>query len=622
LTVGASSSQSFYVSFNPTSTGAKTATLTISNNDSDEGSYTIIIHATAVNPSPEITVIDFNDQNVAKGGISIFPSVVVNQTSGYEYISVHNDGTADLTISNITITGANQSEFQLQSGITPFTVNSGDNNSFYVVFAPTSTGVKTATLTITNNDSDEGVYTITLKGTATATAAPNLDVYDYTHNYNLIPSGGSYTFTSVLNNTVGSEEYIRVFNSGTANLNVSNITITGTNASEFILQTFPLPAELDANNDGQFYIIFAPTSVGNKTATLTFTSDDPTDGTYTINLMATSVATATPEIAVMKGYEGSIVASGGTITMASVVNNTPGNAQTIVIENTGIGNLTISNITLTGTNASEFILDPLSFPMMVSGNNDIGINVTFVPTSLGNKTATLTITSNDSDEGTYTITLNASSVATATPEINVRATADIASGGTLSLSDALPGSTGDAQTIYIENLGAGNLNISSVTLTGTNTSEFIVTLPTFPTYVVPGDVNDWITVTFAPTSLGTKTAVLTITSDDADESSYVINLTANATATSVSSVQSFIADSKVYPNPTSDMANLELSLKSESAVKVILSDLMGKEVMTIAEGNYSTLNQSFSVAVLSRGIYTITYFVNGASSKSELLMVK
>ncbi len=70
------------------------------------------------------------------------------------------------------------------------------------------------------------------------------------------------------------------------------------------------------------------------------------------------------------------------------------------------------------------------------------------------------------------------------------------------------------------------------------------------------------------------------------------------------------------------MANVELNLKSSSEVKVILSDLLGKEVMTIATGTMSSLSESFSVANLHKGIYTVNYFVNGSAAKAELLMVK
>jgi hypothetical protein len=90
----------------------------------------------------------------------------------------------------------------------------------------------------------------------------------------------------------------------------------------------------------------------------------------------------------------------------------------------------------------------------------------------------------------------------------------------------------------------------------------------------------------------------------------------------INSATANIASSKLYPNPVSDRANVELNLNSASDVKVTLSDVMGKEVMVITEGTFSSLTKDFSVATLNKGIYTVNYFINGAAAKSELLMVK
>ena len=89
------------------------------------------------------------------------------------------------------------------------------------------------------------------------------------------------------------------------------------------------------------------------------------------------------------------------------------------------------------------------------------------------------------------------------------------------------------------------------------------------------------------------------------------------------SASALVASTKLYPNPVSDQANIQLDLVTPSDVKVSLSDMMGREVMTIAQGSsISSVTQSFSVANLQKGIYTVNYFVNGAAAKSELLMVK
>lgn len=78
----------------------------------------------------------------------------------------------------------------------------------------------------------------------------------------------------------------------------------------------------------------------------------------------------------------------------------------------------------------------------------------------------------------------------------------------------------------------------------------------------------------------------------------------------------------IYPNPAVDEATLELSLNASSQVKVVLNDMVGKELMTIAEGQFSELKKEFSTQGLTKGVYTVSYFVNGKPAKSELLMVK
>ncbi|MCR6638681.1 MAG: T9SS type A sorting domain-containing protein [Sporocytophaga sp.] len=95
-----------------------------------------------------------------------------------------------------------------------------------------------------------------------------------------------------------------------------------------------------------------------------------------------------------------------------------------------------------------------------------------------------------------------------------------------------------------------------------------------------------------------------------------------ATITGMKSAAALVSSSKLYPNPTSESASLELSLKEASDVKVTLSDLMGREVAVIANERGLDVNKSFSTANLAKGMYTVNYFINGAPAKAELLMVK
>ncbi len=106
-------------------------------------------------------------------------------------------------------------------------------------------------------------------------------------------------------------------------------------------------------------------------------------------------------------------------------------------------------------------------------------------------------------------------------EINLKeGTATIISGGDLIYSSAV--GTPQVKTMTIQNLGTVDvLNITSSAITGTNASEF--TLSTVPS-TVAANSSETFTITFNAAAAGTRTAVLTIGNNDADENPYIINL--------------------------------------------------------------------------------------------------
>jgi len=106
-------------------------------------------------------------------------------------------------------------------------------------------------------------------------------------------------------------------------------------------------------------------------------------------------------------------------------------------------------------------------------------------------------------------------------EINVKQGATtIVNGGTYTWSS--PVSTMTPTTFTVENLGTANtLNISSAVISGANAADFSVSAS--PSSVSANGTAP-LTVDFTPSVAGTRNAVLTIASNDADEASYVINL--------------------------------------------------------------------------------------------------
>ncbi len=81
------------------------------------------------------------------------------------------------------------------------------------------------------------------------------------------------------------------------------------------------------------------------------------------------------------------------------------------------------------------------------------------------------------------------------------------------------------RTFTIQNSGSAILNITGVTISGANASEFSITTTPAATVAAGGSTN--FTVTFTPTSNGNKLATVNVMSDDADESPFNFDITAS-----------------------------------------------------------------------------------------------
>ena len=116
-----------------------------------------------------------------------------------------------------------------------------------------------------------------------------------------------------------------------------------------------------------------------------------------------------------------ITATPASIDFGPVVVTSSSAPQTVTVSNTGTGSLTIGTIDIIGADASQFSKqnDNVS-GQTISPGGSATLEVVFSPTSIGTKTAALSIPSNDPDEATVNVALSGTgiqqtqSVATAT----------------------------------------------------------------------------------------------------------------------------------------------------------------------------------------------------------------
>ena len=509
-------SSTFTITFTPTSTGAKTATVIITNDDADENPYTFTLTGTAV--TPEIDVRQ-DSTAIPSGGSHSFGSLMVGSTSGAITFTIDNPGTADLHLTGtpkVAVSGTDAGMFVV--GAQPVSpIAPAGSRTFTITFTPTSAGPKTATVTIANDDLNENPYTITLTGTA---VTPEIDVRQ---DSTAIPSGGSHSFGSLMVGSTSGAITFTIDNPGTADLHLTGtpkVAVSGTGAGMFVVGAQPVSPIAPAGSS-TFTITFMPTSAGPKTATVTIANDDLNENPYTITLTGTGI---TPEINVRK--DTTVIPSSGSYGFGNVVLGSGGLAVVFTVENLGTADLHLEGapeVAIGGADVGMFVVgaQPVS-PIAPAGSSTF--TITFTPTSAGPKTATVTIANDDLNENPYTITLTGTGI---TPEIDVKqgATA-IPSGGSYGFGNVVLGSGGSAVVFTVENPGTADLHLTGtpkVAVSGTDAGLFVVgAQPVSP--IAPAGSRTF-TITFTPTSAGPKTATVTIANDDLNENPYTITLT-------------------------------------------------------------------------------------------------
>ena len=202
------------------------------------------------------------------------------------------------------------------------------------------------------------------------------------------------------------------------------------------------------------------------------------------------------------------------------------------------------------------------------------------------------------------------------PEINLKqGTDDIASGGEYDFQNIEVNASSADITFTIENTGTADLELSGtagsfVVLGGTNADQFSITQTGIASPIAAGSSQDF-TVQFSPTSVGEKTATLTITNNDEDEGTYIINLKGGNIVTSLSDLEN--ESIKVYPNPTEDKVIIENLPVGKTAF--ILSNVMGNPVIT-GEAEESL---ELDLSALPTGVYILTLNTNKGSSTRKII---
>jgi sugar lactone lactonase YvrE len=226
-----------------------------------------------------------------------------------------------------------------------------------------------------------------------------------------------------------------------------------------------------------YSIDFTPTVAGNPLFDTDQVSDNGALPTQTINLYGTSSGTAA-QVTLLPPL----------LSFASMVNVTTA-AQNFTLSNNTSSSLPITSILVTGSGASVFA-QTNNCGATLAANSTCQIAVTFTPTILGQFIATVTVS--DMVSGTPATQTAGMTGLTGTPNA-------ILVEDQLNFGQQNVGITSAVKNLTLTSTGVVPLTISSITLTGTDTSQFAVGTTTCGTTLAPL-AHCTIPVSFTPTS--------------------------------------------------------------------------------------------------------------------------
>ncbi|WP_158791193.1 choice-of-anchor D domain-containing protein [Granulicella sp. L60] len=179
------------VVFSPTTAGPSSATLTVVD---QVGTQTSALTGTGV------ASVTTAPQAALTAASANFNTVTTGSSSAAQTFTLANAGNAALSISSVSITGANASSFQLGADTCGTTLAAGGSCTVAVTFAPTSAGTFTAALSVTDA---VGTQTSSLTGTGAAVAPADFTVTATPASQSVV-SGSSATYSVLVASTGGS----------------------------------------------------------------------------------------------------------------------------------------------------------------------------------------------------------------------------------------------------------------------------------------------------------------------------------------------------------------------------------------------------------------------------------
>ncbi|MBA2539992.1 MAG: choice-of-anchor D domain-containing protein, partial [Deltaproteobacteria bacterium] len=436
------------------------------------GSSSIALASLTANPSP----IAFGD--VAVGASDTQSTTVsTDQALGDDLASFAITGTG-CGAGVVTVTPTPPDNFRVILPVSPMSID--------VTFTPVARGSLTCTVTFRDpNNASLGTLTVTGKGTA-----PEINA----------PATATFAARRVLDTATApttSNATIQIGSQGDSALNITAITISGTNAGDFSIITNPAPASVAINSSVNVVVRFNPGAAGARTAKLDIASNDPINPTTSVTLDGTGTAA---RIAV-------------TDISFGIVNLGSSDTDTVSVTNAELTNPGPLRIT------AAAIVGGAGWFSFVAAGGCSGVACNFgTPGLLAPQTISVVCTPPAGASGTMTASVDFSSDTDGGGDVSgglscvagrAEATLDPTS---LNFGQIVEVGTTAQRTVSVRNDGNIDLVFTVTKATGARLGEYALSGCSTACTVIPGDTKTF-TLSFTPTVRGDADITLSLAGD-------------------------------------------------------------------------------------------------------------
>jgi hypothetical protein len=333
------------------------------------------------------TQLTLSPENVNFGSVTI-------GTSNIQTITLANTGTRSVLVLQATVQGTG---FNIGGLTLPHTLAAGQSTTFLASFAPTVSGSVTGGISI--GCSAHNVRpSLSLSGTGVA-PAPSVSL-----------SSSSLAFGNQSVGAAGTAQTVTLNNTGNAALSITSIALTGTNPLDFA-QSNNCGASVAAGASCAISVTFTPVTSGSFAAAVTL-ADNASGSPQTVTLSGTGTSSASPAVSL----------SSASLSFGDEPVDVASSSQTVTLNNTGAAGLSVSSISVTGADPSDFTQNNTCGAAVAVGGN-CTIVIQFAPSTAGSRAASLSVADNASGSP-QTIALSG----TGTHDVILTWTASVSSG--------------------------------------------------------------------------------------------------------------------------------------------------------------------------------------------------